>query len=50
MKLKHAISAACLVIGSTNVAFAQITEKLAEDAYLYAYSMDEAYKFFMKQQ
>jgi hypothetical protein len=46
MKLKHMIGAACLVVGSTNIAFAQIPEKLAEDAYLYAYSMDEAYQFF----
>ncbi|MEC5387488.1 DUF1254 domain-containing protein [Uliginosibacterium sp. H3] len=27
-------------------AFAQIPDKLAEDAYIYGYSMDEAYKFF----
>lgn len=27
-------------------AFAQIPDKLAEDAYLYGYSIDEAYKFF----
>lgn len=27
-------------------AFAQIPDKVAEDAYIYAYSIDEAYKFF----
>jgi hypothetical protein len=27
-------------------AMAQITDKMAQDAYIYGYSMDEAYKFF----
>lgn len=29
-------------------AFSQITDELAEDAYVYGYSMDQAYKFFYK--
>ncbi|WP_339515621.1 DUF1254 domain-containing protein [Pseudomonas sp. RL_15y_Pfl2_60] len=29
-------------------AFAQIPDKVAQDAYIYAYSIDEAYKFFYK--
>lgn len=31
---------------SASPAFAEISDKMAEDAYIYAYSMDEAYKFF----
>ncbi|MFJ4193487.1 DUF1254 domain-containing protein [Pseudomonas sp. NPDC089534] len=43
--MKRAIFAASL-ISIAFPAFAEITDKTAKDAYIYAYSMDEAYKFF----
>ncbi len=35
-----------LLCSASSFAGAKIPDKLAEDAYIYAYSMDEAYKFF----
>lgn len=43
--MKRTILAAAL-LATTLPAFAQISDKLAEDAYIYGYSIDEAYKFF----
>lgn len=43
--MKRTIFAAAL-LSLTVTAFAQIPDKVAEDAYIYAYSIDEAYKFF----
>lgn len=37
---------AILLSAVTLPAMAQISDKMAEDAYIYGYSMDEAYKFF----
>lgn len=43
--MKRAIFAASLLALAVPV-FAQVSDKVAEDAYIYAYSIDEAYKFF----
>ncbi|MBN6776100.1 DUF1254 domain-containing protein [Pseudomonas granadensis] len=43
--MKRAIFAASLLALAIPV-FAQVSDKVAEDAYIYAYSIDEAYKFF----
>jgi hypothetical protein len=43
--MRRAILAASL-LSLAVPAFAQISDKVAEDAYVYAYSIDEAYKFF----
>lgn len=43
--MKRAIFAASLLALAVP-AFAQVSDKVAEDAYIYAYSIDEAYKFF----
>ncbi|WP_433740382.1 DUF1254 domain-containing protein [Pseudomonas putida] len=43
--MKRLLLAATL-LSCTVPAFAQIPDKLAEDAYIYGYSIDEAYKFF----
>jgi hypothetical protein len=43
--MKRTILAAAL-LSLAAPAFAQIPDKVAEDAYIYAYSIDEAYKFF----
>lgn len=43
--MKHWLLGASLLSLSVS-AFAQIPDKLAEDAYIYGYSIDEAYKFF----
>ncbi|WP_434710698.1 DUF1254 domain-containing protein [Pseudomonas sp. R1-1] len=43
--MKRAVFAASLLALAVPV-FAQVSDKVAEDAYIYAYSIDEAYKFF----
>ncbi|WP_236170582.1 DUF1254 domain-containing protein [Pseudomonas pseudonitroreducens] len=44
--MKRLIFAASLLSLAIPAAYAQISDKQAEDAYLYGYSIDEAYKFF----
>lgn len=40
------LSLAAVLCIAAMPAMAQITDKMAQDAYIYGYSMDEAYKFF----
>ncbi|MEI8677749.1 hypothetical protein P4S60_20720 [Pseudoalteromonas sp. Hal040] len=48
--MKKALLSLTVLAASQTALANAIPDKLAEDAFIYAYSIDEAYKFFMKPQ